>query len=153
MIRCTFAGHRTVYGVTVSDIKLVLERIILESDSIIECFVGGMGEFDFLCASAVRDLKRKYRNREILLILVLPYMRKRINTEKEYYDKAYDLILIPAALEGVHYKRAIMLRNRWMIDQADYVIAMVQRNNGGAYTSLKYAQKMGKKIINLADKK
>ena len=65
----------------------------------------------------------------------------------------FDLVLIPSILEGVHYKHAIVLRNRWMVEQADYVIAMVERKEGGAYATLQYAQKKKKKIINLAERK
>ena len=103
MIRCTFAGHRDVCGVQAEDITEVLEEIIQYTESPIECFVGGMGKFDNLCAAAVRLLKR--------------------------------------------------LRNRWMVEQADYVIAMVERKEGGAYATLQYAQKKKKKIINLAERK
>lgn len=153
MIRCTFAGHRDVYGVQAADIAEVLEEIIQYAEPPIECFVGGMGRFDDLCATAVRLLKRKYREKEISLILVLPYLQKRINTNQTYYENMFDLVLIPSVLEGVHYKRAIILRNRWMVEQADYVIAMVERKEGGAYATLQYAKKKQKRIINLAERK
>ena len=130
-----------------------MEEIIQYAESPIECFVGGMGKFDNLCAAAVRLLKRQYREKEISLILVLPYLQKRINVNSAYYESMFDLVLIPSILEGVHYKHAIVLRNRWMVEQADYVIAMVERKEGGAYATLQYAQKKKKKIINLAERK
>jgi len=98
-------------------------------------------------------LKRQYREKEISLILVLPYLQKRINVNSAYYESMFDLVLIPSILEGVHYKHAIVLRNRWMVEQADYVIAMVERKEGGAYATLQYAKKKKKKIINLAERK
>ena len=112
-----------------------------------------MGKFDNLCAAAVRLLKRQYREKEISLILVLPYLQKRINVNSAYYESMFDLVLIPSILEGVHYKHAIVLRNRWRVEQADYVIAMVERKEGGAYATLQYAKKKKKKIINLAERK
>lgn len=153
MIRCTFAGHGDVYGVQAEEIAEVLEEIIRYAEPPIECFVGGMGRFDDLCASAVRLLKRKYREKEISLILVLPYLQKRINRDKAYYESMFDVVLIPSQLEGIHYKRAITLRNRWMVEQADYLIAMVERKESGAYTTMQYAKKKQKKIINLAERK
>lgn len=36
-----------------------------------------------------------------------------------------------------------------MIEQSDLVIVHVKHNKGGAYTAMKYAQKMNKKTINL----
>ena len=137
--------------------RRILQRYWKKSYNIrnrrLECFVGGMGKFDNLCAAAVRLLKRQYREKEISLILVLPYLQKRINVNSAYYESMFDLVLIPSILEGVHYKHAIVLRNRWMVEQADYVIAMVERKEGGAYATLQYAKKKKKKIINLAERK
>lgn len=149
MIKCTFTGHRDVYGISEADVAAVLELLLSENGYAMECFVGGMGDFDKICASAVRRLKAKYREKEIYLTLVLPYMQKRVNDYKAYYECMYDTVLIPDELSGVHYKRAITARNRWMVDRADYVIAMVWREHGGAYTTLKYAEKRGKRIIQL----
>ena len=150
MLRCTFTGHRDVIRITVADILKILEEIMLQSDEDMECLVGGMGDFDGLAASAVRSLKRKYKNRKIRLVLVMPYMQKKVNDQKAYYEEMYDEIIVPAELDGVHYKRAITLRNRWMVDQSKYVIAMVWRDYGGAYDTLKYARKQKKKIIELS---
>lgn len=149
MIRCTFAGHRDMVRITVSDILEVLEKIVLQSDEDVEYLVGGMGDFDRLAASAVRSLKRNYKDRKNKLILVMPYMQKRVNEQKAYYEEMYDEVIVPAELDGVHYKRAITLRNRWMVDQSEYVIVMVWRNYGGAYDTLKYARKQKKRIIEL----
>ena len=53
-------------------------------------------------------------------------------------------------LEKVPLKFAINKRNEWMIDQSDFVIAYVEHSFGGAYQSLKYAYRKGKRIVNLA---
>ena len=38
-----------------------------------------------------------------------------------------------------------------MVEQSDLVIVNVERNKGGAFTAMKYAEKQHKKIINLYD--
>ena len=146
MITCTFAGHREVFGSCTQKIENALETLI-ENEDTLYCYVGGMGEFDGFSAAAVRNLKRKYPNKEIRLTLVLPYMQQKLNEYKEYYETSFDDILIPAELAEIHYKRAIPARNRWLVDHSDYLIAMIWRDFGGAYTTLRYAQKQGKKII------
>lgn len=78
----------------------------------------------------------------LLLFYVSPYCML-------YYDK----IVIPEQADTAYYKAAIQIRNRWMVDQADTVIAYIRRDFGGAFTSVRYAQRQGKPIINLADKK
>ena len=53
---------------------------------------------------------------------------------------------------GVHYKAAIKKRNRWMVDQADKILAYVYRDFGGAFDTIKYALRTGKPVLNLAEK-
>ena len=78
----------------------------------------------------------------------MPYPEK--NTV--YYEKYYDTVMIPECIGKTHPKGAITKRNRWMVEQADLFICYVEREEGGAYTALKYAKKLEKNIINLAQK-
>ena len=75
-----------------------------------------------------------------------------VNTNRDYYETYFDDILIPAELADVHYKAATSRRNQWLVDHSDYLIAYVYRDFGGAYTTLKYAARRGKEIINLANR-
>lgn len=153
MITCTFFGHREVYQ---SDIEARLEveiEKILKTGNEFKFMTGGMGQFDNIGAKAVRAAKRRHPNKNITLVLVLPYMTNRLNTDKEYYKIYYDQVIIPEEADTAHYKAAIQIRNRWMVDQADTVIAYVCRNFGGAFASVKYAERRGKPVINLVEKK
>ncbi len=150
MVVCTFAGHREVYQSGIdADIQAAIERI-LETDTAFQFLTGGMGDFDGKCAGAVRAAKRTHPNLDIQLALVLPYMTNRLNTDKLYYEHCYDTVIIPEELAGVHYKAAIGRRNRWLVDCADWVIAFVYRDFGGAVKAVQYALQQGKKVINLA---
>ena len=60
-------------------------------------------------------------------------------------------VLYVLSPEKAYFKRAILLRNRYMVDRADLVVVYVERTTGGAYQALQYAQKQGKTVINLAD--
>lgn len=151
MITCTFAGHREVYAAYLDKrLEEAIEELLKEDTEFIFC-TGGMGEFDAKCAAAVRAARRRHPDLDIRLHLVLPYMTQEINAYKDYYEKSFDSIIIPLELAEVHYKAAITKRNRWMVDASDYLIAFVYRDFGGAYTTLKYARRYGKKIIQLAD--
>ncbi len=123
---------------------------ILSGDTAFLFLTGGMGEFDGLCAGIVRSAQRRHPHLDIRLALVLPYMTNRLNKDKLYYETSYDEIIIPEELAGVHYKAAIKKRNRWLVDRADYILAYIHRDFGGAFETVKYAQKQGKTIINLA---
>lgn len=146
MITCTFAGHREIFGAALTKVENALESLLKDDDTLL-CYVGGMGEFDALCTAAVRKLKRDYPHKNIRLVLVLPYMQNKINKYREYCETEYDDVLIPLELADIHYKQAITARNKWLVAHSDYLIAMVWRDFGGAYTTLQYAKKRGKNII------
>lgn len=111
-----------------------------------------MGEFDGICSSFVRNMKR--RGSTIKLYLVIPYFTQAVNTQKDYYEEMYDDIIRPVDLMGVHYKQAIQSRNKWMIDNAGYLVAYVDKEHGGAYQTLRYAKgQKGIHIVNLAKQK
>lgn len=151
MTTCTFLGHREIYASGVDERLAVEMEKLLQTDSEFTFLTGGMGQFDGMGAGAVRAAKRRHPEKQITLALVLPYPSNRLNTDKEYYRLFYDQIMIPEALDTAHYKAAIRLRNRWMVDQADAVFAYVCRNFGGAFASVQYAKRQGKQVINLAE--
>ena len=151
---CTFAGHSVICSPVVE--QQVNEEIEVYLSHIDEAtfYVGGRGEFDIMAAAAVRAAKKRHKDKKIQLYLVEPYMREEINRDRSYYESLYDGIIIPQELLGAHPKAAITKRNRWMCDQADCLIAYVERDFGGAYQTLKYAERKGGiRIINLAARK
>ena len=80
------------------------------------------------------------------LILLQPYPMK----DDEYYEKFYDEVQYPVDSK-IHPKAAITKRNQWMVENAELLIAFVEEGRkGGALTTLKYAEKQGIDIINLA---
>ena len=151
MFTVAFAGHREVYQSSVKErLDELLEKLAAEYEEL-QFYVGGMGEFDSLASSSVRVMKKRHPSKDIQLVLVEPYMKQSINRDKELLNRLYDTVLIPMELAEVHYKKAITERNRWMIDEADLLIAYVHRDFGGAYSSVKYARKQGKMVINVAE--
>lgn len=152
MTTCTFAGHRDVFQADIpKKLDKVISQILAFGDNSYRFLVGVRGQFDEMCSSAVRKVKREHKDKQITLVLVLPYFSQELNTNKEYYDQFYDDVVIPSELADVHYKAVITKRNRWLIEQSDILIAFVYRNFGGAYTTINYAIKKEKRVINLAD--
>jgi len=49
-----------------------------------------------------------------------------------------------------HPRYAIAARNKWMLERADFVVAYVKRDIGGAARFVSEAKKKGKKVINIA---
>ena len=82
------------------------------------------------------------------LTLVLPYPTK----DMEYYEKNYDDIIIYEAEKKSHFKRAITERNRFLIDMVYLVIVYVDKQKGGAYQAMRYAQLQSKELVVLRGK-
>jgi uncharacterized phage-like protein YoqJ len=151
MVTCVFAGHRQIFEPNIGEkVKKALEKLI-ETESRVVFLNGKMGQFDDVCAGAVRTLKEKSPEKVIRNCLVLPYYSNRLNTEKSYFQSLYDEILLPEEVEYTYYKAAITKRNRWMVDRADLMLAYIDHDYGGAYQTYRYAQKKSVPIINIAE--
>ena len=127
--------------------KAITDNIGVCDNAVFLC--GGYGDFDDLCTRVCRSVKKERGNCEI--VYVTPYMtvgqQEKIKNWMEL--RIYDSVIYPQ-LEKVLLKFAINKRNEWMIDQSDFVIAYAEHSFGGAYQSLKYAYRKGKRIVNLA---
>ena len=145
-----FAGHREVYQRGVDEkVKSLILKLAQQGATIF--LTGGMGEFDRMCNGAVRAVKREFPS--IRLCLIIPYLTQTINEQKDYLLESYDELIFPDRIEGVHYKSAITLRNRWMTENSEIMLAYVGHEFGGAYQMMKYAQIHGGiRIINLYKK-
>jgi len=146
-----FFGHRVVDNglYALEKIENVVLQLISEKEYV-EFLVGRNGEFDILAASAVRKIKKTHCNNSELT-WVLPYPVAEYENNAENFNNFYDRVEICDKSQISHYKSAIKIRNHEMVRRADLVIAYIEREYGGAYQAVKYAQKLGKKIINVAD--
>ena len=148
IFRIAFIGHRRI-----DDLRRVedqIQKIIqqnLRSKDFVELFVGRNGDFDIAVASAAKRAQNACGNENSALILVQPYPMK----DDPYFEKFYDELQYPIERAETHPKAAITKRNRWMIDQADLLVAYVHPNqHGGAHTALQYARQRGVPTLNLA---
>ena len=145
--RIAFIGHREIYGqYRLEDRIEDIIREKLHMKEYVELYVGRNGDFDISVASATKRAQKALGNQNSCLVLLQPYPMK----DDPDYEKFYDEIWYPIDSK-THPKAAITKRNQWMIDNADLLIAYVEEGrNGGAMTTLKYAEKKGIEIINLA---
>ena len=147
--RVVLFGHRDFHGHQTLERELAPRlRELIRVKPFLEIYVGRNGEFDIYAASVVKHIQNEVGKENSELVCVLPYSQK----DMEYYEKYYDRILIPECVGGTHPKGAITKRNRWMVEQCDLFVCYVEREEGGAYTAMKYANKLDKKVVNLYEK-
>ena len=145
----SFFGHRRIYDPI--RIERQLEEIVRElllTKQYVEFLVGKDGDFDILVASVIRKCKRQYRDDNSAMVLVLPYMRADFRDNEESYREYFDEIEI---FSGTHYKSAFQQRNREMVSRSHLAIFAVNKTEGGAYSTMKYATAQGIETINLYD--
>ena len=147
----SFFGHRFIDDSQTVEQKLyeLLRIIISRGDREVEFLVGRNGDFDMIATSVIRRLKKEINAKNVFLTLVLPYETAELRNNTEAFENFYDSIEISEASVDKNFKYAITARNRDMIDRSDMVVVYVKNQSGGAYQSLRYAEKNDKRIINL----
>jgi len=146
----SFFGHRQIENMF--RLEDVLEDIIcrlLREKEFVEFLVGRDGDFDQLVSSTVKRCKRKIGEYNSALVWVLPYPTAEYLNNEEAFHSYYDEIEICEASASAHFKAAIQIRNRNMVDRSDLVVFCVERKYGGAYQTMRYAEKNGVPLINL----
>ena len=141
-----FFGHRKLQDMKRIDDSLpqLIEELI-HTKPFVEFLIGRNGEFDEYVASLIKSAQKKTAKQNSSLTLVLPYTVANIS----YFELYYDDIIILDNSQNAHHKRAITIRNQWMIQRSDLVIVNVDHPSGGAYSALKYAKQLNKNLINI----
>lgn len=147
----SFFGHRVI------DNPLLVERrleeligSLLRSGEYVEFLVGRNGDFDRLVSSVICRCKRTIRGDNSAHVWVLPYATADCRDNEDAYRAYYDEIEVFDA-GGSHCKAAFQARNRSMVDRSQFAVFFVERKEGGAYQTMRYAIQQGKPYINIAD--
>ena len=145
----TFCGHTQFCKTEEYEQKMLAYLEENVADSAADMYLGGYGDFDNFAYDCCKKYKKTHP--KVTRVFVTPYLTLSYQKNHLDYQKArYDLILYPD-IEDKPKRLALLYRNKYMIEKADFVVAYVSHNFGGAYTTYKYAKKCGKKIFNLAD--
>ena len=148
----TFFGHRYIDNII--KVEALLEEQIrkhIDENAYVDFLVGRNGDFDQCVSSSVLRVRKKYRNDNSALVLVLPYPTAEYLNNEEAFHEYYTNVEISCNASVTHPKSAIQVRNREMVDRADLIICYIEHENGGAWQTVDYAIKQGKTVINLAE--
>ena len=147
-----FFGHRYIDNLFKVE-ELLEEQIrkLINEKEYVDFLVGRNGDFDQCVSSTVLRVRKNVRDDNSSLILVLAYpTAEYLNNEESFHDYYSDVDISYAASKA-HPKSAIQIRNREMVDKADLIICFIEKEEGGAWQTLKYAKDKEKAIINLAE--
>lgn len=142
---CTFFGHRNTPQSIEANLRSVLIDLI-ENKGVDNFYVGNQGGFDSMVRQYLKQLAANYPH--IRYAVVLAYLPTK-NIEFDCFD--YSDAIFPDGLENVPPRFAIDMRNRWMIENSEYVVVYVRQAFGGAAKFKSLAEKKERTVINLAD--
>ena len=110
--------------------------------------------FDIIAAETVLYIKKIKPKLDIKLICAVPFINQSSSFSPSWKDR-YDKVLASAdktvLVSDVYYKGCYFARNKYMVDSSDIVLTYFDGKSGGTKNTLDYAQKIGRKIINLAE--
>ena len=137
---CTFFGHKDTPKETEATLRSTLTDLI-ENKDVNVFYVGNNGNFDNMVSRILTELSLTY---PIKYYIVLAYLPKMETDNIEH-------TILPEGIENVPLRFTISYRNKWMIEQSDYVVTYVNHSWGGAAQFKELAEKNGKTVINLND--
>ena len=151
--RCAFTGYRPqkmVFGFNEQDPRCVEFKSRLH-DTIEDLIGKGYAHFisggamgmDMFAAEAVMDLKEKYP--WIILEMVSPFDDQAAKWEPEYQERhawLFENADIVTAISHKYTRACIFIRNRYLVDNADLVLAAYDGQAGGTAMTVDYAHQM-----------
>ncbi|MBQ8537816.1 MAG: DUF1273 family protein [Clostridia bacterium] len=150
---CCFTGHRFLPK---EQLEGILRRLSDTVDGLIAQGVtrfisGGALGFDQLAARVILH-KRDIEKQPIRLIIAQPCRDQAAHwTVKE--RAGYENILAQAdevvCLSEHYFNGCMHIRNRYMVEHADHVIACMARLHGGTAQTVSYAVKKGLTVVNI----
>ena len=138
---CTFFGHSDTPETIKPMLKATITEVI-EKENVADFYVGNHGNFDRMAISILSELAK---TRSIRFYVVLAYQP----TEKDVDYLAHTVL--PDGIETVPPRFTINYRNRFMLENADFVITYVTHSWGGAAKFKQMAEKKHKRIIELGE--
>ncbi len=165
IFKCCFTGYRPQklpFKLSHSDSDYIkfendlLEGIISLLDENCRVFYTGMAMgFDIIAAENVAILKKARPDLDIKLVCVIPF-ENQCEKFSEYWQKKYNDILNTAdekiVLSENYYSGCYQTRNKYMVDNCDYVLTWYDGKAGGTRNTLDYAAKCGRHILNINKK-
>ncbi len=135
---CAFTGHRKLEeDFSEEELKKVVKCLIEEG---VETFYCGMAAgFDLYAAEAVLSYKNKYPN--IRLIACIPCENQEksyVETDKKRYVEILKNVEEKVQLYERYFNGCMLVRNRYMADRADILVAYFKNPTGGTAYTVKY---------------
>ena len=134
--------------------KLYSAVFSLANEGITKFYCGLAMGFDIIAAEAVLALKEAKKDASIELVCVKPFEEQNKSFSSPWKEK-YEQIIKQAdgiiVMGNNYYKGCFHKRNCYMVDNSDVVLTYFDGQKGGTSSTLSYANKKGKRIVNIEE--
>jgi len=149
-----FTGHRDIDPQDLPSIKEKLREIIINcvNDGFTDFYNGGARGFDLLAAEAVLELKKTCPS--LRLHIIVPCSNQTRGWREEdviRYENVTAIADEVKCLSPVYFDGCMHVRNRYMVDNSELLIAYLKSISGGSGYTVRYAEGQGKSVINIFD--
>ena len=158
---CAFTGHRPArfnFGYNENDERCLKIKTLM-SERIAALVAGGVTDFysgmalgvDQWAASIVLEMKKEHS--DVRLIAVLPCETQADSWSVEQRERYFDTLAQcdeVVTLYKRHTRTCYFERNRYLVDHAEYLIAVFDGDDkGGTSYTVKYGRQQGRRVITI----
>ena len=157
-ITCSFTGYRPSKLAFLSDkdsneyqnLYVTLKNVIIDLiHKGVAYFQTGMAlGIDMMCSQIILELKNEF---DIHLFCVIPCIDQCSgwkNEDIELYNKIIESASGVTYISNDSYSKGCMMkRNRYLVDNSEYILAVFDGKKGGTMSTIEYAKKKKKSII------
>lgn len=151
---CCFTGHRAMTDEEKHTAEQRIRAVVaaLYKVGVTDFITGGAIGFDTVAAATVINMKRSGYPK-LRLAVAIPF--KNQSERWSHADKALYRTILEAADETIclseeYTSHCMRDRNCFMVDNSSLCLSYVTRPSGGSWNTVRYAERLGRKIINIA---
>ena len=144
-------GHNTPSGLK-ERIRAEIIKLIKDED-VTEFLVGELGGYEIDAYDTVLEVQKEYPSIRIILVISKITDLHEVGAPKDTYipeRRSFDDFIFPSKCELGYKKLGIVYRNRYIIENTNFIIAYNQYH-GKAYEFCKQAKNKGVNVIELGE--
>lgn len=150
-----FTGHREISSFQSFTIRRKLKKTLQELIKQGYCYFGTGGAlgFDTIAAQTVLDLRKKYPNIKLILVLPCVTQADRWNkNDREIYEYIKEQADKVVYISDQYTRGCMHKRNRHLVENSSVCICYLTQRTGGTAYTVNYALNKGLKVENIAEK-
>ena len=146
----SFFGHSNFQKTKEYEEKILAILHDKVNSAAVDFYLGGYGAFDDFAYECCKKYKETHPYVTLTFVtpyITLDYQKNHLQNEKSKYDD-----IIYPDIEDKPLRFAITYRNKWIVEQSDYIICAIDHSWGGAFKTYQYALQKGKTVFNIIEK-